>query len=205
MIPAITPPTDNLYKFISLFGLAIFLFAMYNLGFVYDQSTSTKMQIEDLKAEVQSKEYENSNQLDKELNAESSDNRFRPSRMNELTQELKIIENIIMKAKLATKDKILFLSKVSKLNIGLDTLWLKKVGCFSSLGLGIFSMFIGFWYWHRKEQALRDKILIIEHKLKKKEKRKEKEIKIEVSNSSTLLQSIDSEEKSDESQLAQET
>ena len=44
MLPNISPPTDNLYKFIALFGLAIFLFSLYKSGDAFEAVTKSKLE-----------------------------------------------------------------------------------------------------------------------------------------------------------------
>lgn len=170
MIPSITPPTDNLYKFISLFGLAIFLFATYNLSIVYDQSTENKMHIEDLKVEVQKKIYAKSHTIHSGLTADSSGKRFRPAKIKRLDSDLHSIDVIISTANLDQVEAFELKGKVSKLNVGLDTLALKQGFCIGFVGIGIVIMIFGFWRWQKREQNIRDKILRIEHALKIKER-----------------------------------
>lgn len=166
MIPSITPPTDNLYKFISLFGLTIFLFASYNLGIVYDQSASSKMRIEDLKVEVQKKLFTHKMEMIESIKTDSDRERFRPARIQLMDKELKKLAKEINNSKLDPVSIIEMNGSLSKINIKIDSLWLKEMICFVFAGLGCTIMVVGFSLWKRKEQNLRDKMLSIEHESK---------------------------------------
>ena len=166
MIPPITPPTDNLYKFISLFGLTILLFSIYNVGITFDSSASNKMKIEDVKVELQQLIYKKSNETKKDLQTEKVKNHFRPGKLRRMHQDLLKIERFVEKADLSPKDQISILGKLSKLNVGFDTLRLKKWGYIVFGLIGLAFMVYGFWKWHRKEQKLRDNMLEIEHAIK---------------------------------------
>lgn len=170
MIPSITPPTDNLYKFISLFGLAIFLFAVYNLGIVYDESAKDKMVIEDLKLDVQKAYYEEHNEVLHDLPISEKD--FKRMKLNLLCEELRDVKTIIGKAHFSEIQTTILNSRVNKLNVSLDNLKSKRFFCFLCIALGFISMIVGFFLWKRKEQDIRDKILEIEHIIKQKERDK---------------------------------
>jgi len=169
MIPSITPPTDNLYKFISLFGLTIFLFASYNLGIVYDQSASSKMRIEDLKVEVQKKLFSHDLKITESMKIDSDSNRFKPARIRLMNEELQKLAKEIEASKLDPISRIEMNGSLSKLNVKIDSLWLKLMICFFFVFAGCVVMIWGFGLWKRKEQNLRDMILSMEHaeKLKK--------------------------------------
>jgi hypothetical protein len=177
MLPAITPPTDNLYKFISLFGLTIFLFAVYNLGIVYDQSAKNKMQIEDLKVNVQQKIFQQSKLVDSNFKTRTEHQRFRPAMVTRLDNELQEIELYIRKSDLSAMELIQLDGEVNKLNVALDTLWLKQIFCLTFTVLGIGIMIFGFLRWKKKEQDIRDKILDIEHTIKQLESEKKRKKK----------------------------
>lgn len=169
MIPAITPPTDNLYKFLSLFGLTIFLFAIYNLGFVYDNSSLSKMKIEDVKVEVQKKIYTNSQVLNDDLRISTDNSRFRPSKINRLGQDLQKLQKIVAQTPFKTLEKIELEGKISKLKVEVDALNLKFWSYAVMMSFGLVVMAIGFRRWKNKEQNIRDNILFLEHRLKERE------------------------------------
>jgi hypothetical protein len=163
MIPSITPPTDNLYKFISLFGLTIFLFASYNLGMVYDQSAASKMRIEDLKVEVQKKLLSHNIKITGSMKTESDPKRFKPARIRLMDRELEKLATEIDGSRLDPISKIEMDGSLSKLNVKIDSLWLKEMICFGFAFVGFVVMLLGFSLWKRKEQNLRDMILSMEH------------------------------------------
>jgi hypothetical protein len=172
MIPAITPPTDNLYKFVSLFGLTIFLFAVYNLGIVYDRVSEDTMQIEDIKVEIQKELYKASQPIIKALTIDSVGVKFRPTKIKKLNEDLHKIEDAIEQSALAPETKIELAGKVSKLSVGVDALKLKQWCCIGFMVFGLGVMIYGFLRWHTKEQKLRDSILSLEHKMKERRQKK---------------------------------
>ena len=170
MIPSITPPTDNLYKFISLFGLAIFLFAIYNLGIVYDKSAGNKMLIEDMKVQVQKKLYETTKLLHNDLSTDTSGTKFRPVMLSRQGEDLHKVEEIVEASALDPLTKIELQGEISKLNVSLNSLSKKFWTCFILIGSGFIVMVWGFWLWKRKEQNFRDEILRIEKDIKLNQK-----------------------------------
>jgi len=170
MIPSITPPTDNLYKFISLFGLTILLFSVYNIGITYDNSAQNKMKIETVKMNLQQMIYTQSELLVKDLEAEGTQKRFRPAMIKRMDEDLQKIDNIINSSDLTLIQTVKIKGEISKLNIALDALRLKQWGYVSFAIIGFGLMLYGFVRWHSREQKLRDKMLEIEHAIKLLEK-----------------------------------
>jgi hypothetical protein len=170
MIPSITPPTDNLYKFISLFGLTILLFSVYNIGITFDASAKSKMGIEDVKVHLQQALYEKYKSTNDSLKTDKISTHFRPGKIRQMEQDLLQIEGFIANCQLDPKDQIELSGDISKISVALDNLSVKKRGyiVFGSLGFAL--MLFGFIKWHYKEQKLRDKMLAIEHAIKELEK-----------------------------------
>ncbi len=181
MIPSITPPTDNLYKFISLFGLTIFLFSAYNLGIVFDRSAHVKMELEDLKVSVIKKIYTEKYIINQRLVSNvPADGRNKPIKVNKLIKDLREVKNEIKDAKLDDLITIELNAKVSKMRLNLDSIQLKLYTCISFVVIGLLVMIFGFLRWKKREQDIRDKILAIEHILKEQKrdtKRKHKKKK----------------------------
>ena len=184
MIPSITPPTDNLYKFISLFGLTILLFSVYNFGITFDASAKTKMSIEDVKVDVQQALYKKSRQTNDSLRADKVSNHFRPGKIRQMEQDLLQIERFIESCKLDPDQEIKLSGDISKISVALDNLSVKQSGyiVFALIGCGL--MAFGFIKWHYKEQKLRDKMLAIEHALKVLDKTYYREARAERTGSS---------------------
>lgn len=170
MIPSITPPTDNLYKFISLFGLTILLFSVYNISITFDASAKSKRGIEDVKVSLQKALYEKSRSTVDSLRTDKVTSRFRPGKIRRMKQDLIQLEHFIESSKLDPEQEIKLAGEISKINIVLDSLFIKLMGyiIFACLGFGL--MVFGFFKWHYKEQNLRDKMLKIEHAIKELEK-----------------------------------
>lgn len=170
MIPSITPPTDNLYKFISLFGLTILLFSVYNISITFDASSKSKMGIEDVKVSLQKALYEKSRSTNDSLRTDKVSTHFRPGKIRRMKQDLLQIEHFIESSELDPEKEIKLYGEISKISVALDNLLLKLVGyiLFGCVGCGL--MIYGFIKWHYKEQKLRDKMLEIEHAIKELEK-----------------------------------
>lgn len=166
MIPSITPPTDNLYKFISLFGLTILLFSVYNFGITYDASAKNKMKIEDVKVELQQVMFKKLKFKQESLKPDSTKNHFRPGKIRRMNQDLSEIEHFIERAHLEPEQEISLAGQISKIKVALDTLYLKQWGYIAFAAIGSFLMIFGFYKWHHKEQKIRDRILTIEHAIK---------------------------------------
>ncbi|MGV3630365.1 MAG: hypothetical protein ACO1O6_04130 [Bacteroidota bacterium] len=169
MIPAITPPTDNLYKFLSLFGLTIFLFAIYNLGSVYDRSAESQMKIEDIKVDVQKAMYHHDKMVHLNLAVNSNMTQFRPVKINMLDENLQKIKQFVINSGLRPIAKIELYGKISKLKVELENMSFKLKICIFITILGFCIMVFGFLRWHKREQTLRDQMLKIEHEQKKQE------------------------------------
>lgn len=170
MIPSITPPTDNLYKFISLFGLTILLFSVYNIGITFDASAKSKMGIEDVKVSLQKAIYEKSYSTNDSLRTDKVGNHFRPGKILQMEQDLLQIERFIASCQLDPKDEIALSGDISKISVALDNLSIKQRGYIGFGCIGFALMIFGFFKWHYKEQQLRDKMLEIEHAIKELEK-----------------------------------
>lgn len=170
MIPSITPPTDNLYKFISLFGLTILLFSVYNISITFDASAKSKMGIEDVKVSLQKALYEKSQSINDSLRTDKVSNHFRPGKIRQMEQDLLQIERFIASCQLDPKDEIALSGDISKISVSLDNLSVKQRGYIGFGCVGLALMIYGFIKWHYKEQKLRDKMLEIEHAIKELEK-----------------------------------
>ena len=161
MTPGISPPTDSLYKFISLFGLTILLFTLYNLGQVYDAASVNKMGIEDIKVKFQQELV--SSQSTIEFETRTDNVRLRPKFIREIQEDLFKLSSLIEESPLPIEKKIEMEGEVKKLEINLSMLSVKRRTCYL-LGLsGIILMIFGFFRWWKREQALRDKLLTFEY------------------------------------------
>lgn len=169
MVPSINPPTDNLYKFISLFGLTILLFSAYNFGITFDASAKAKMSIEDVKVGIQRAVYERSREIDTSLRADKVSH-FRPGKLRLMEQDLLQIERFLETYNLDPGQKIKLSGDISKISVALDNLYLKQSGYIVFACIGCLLMAFGFFKWHHKDQKLRDKMLAIEHALKELDK-----------------------------------
>jgi|GEM_PF-4609895 len=170
MIPPITPPTDNLYKFISLFGLTILLFSVYNVGITYDYSAANQLKIEDVKVELQQKYYLRYETLNSSSPLMHKKEKWRPLKLQRMERNLVLLEKEVDAAELDELETYILQGKIRKLSVSIDTLRIKYYGYLGFAVLGCSLMTFGFVRWHSREQKLRDKMLTIEHALKELER-----------------------------------
>lgn len=204
MIPTITPPTDSLYKFISLFGLTIFLFSAYNLGIVFDRSAQVRMELEDLKFKFIKKIYiENSLSNEQLVKNSSTTGRFRNIRLKLLNSDITAIEKEIDHSGLLQITRIELKGEISKMRLNLDSIRLKLYSCLYIAIFGFLIVIFGFLRWKMKEQNIRDKMLEIEHILKQQErdtKRKHKKKKKAIQSSMQELEQRQAENEETQNQ-----
>lgn len=166
MLPAITPPTDNLYKFICLFGLTLFLFFSYSLSFVHDRLSRNHMLLENIRTKAQH------NLLHFEATDQNS--QFKRSRLkmkdaieiSDLRKELFNIEQLVENSPDYHKKIIALSGDLNKIEIaqyGLKTkIWLYSI----FLLTGLLMIFWGFRKWKLKDQNIRDSLLKLDEEIK---------------------------------------
>lgn len=141
-------PTDNLYKFIAIAGLALIIFAAY---LDYTKGMETSLAVEELKGQLDIEKAES-----EYLNTQLSEalKKSDPSAYRKLSRELDK-QSAVINAKLAT---VKFQAQVYD--------WLRKVLVFTYLvGIGV-SLF-GFFLWYFRVQRHLDAAIRLESKNKK--------------------------------------
>lgn len=173
MIPNLSPPTDNLYKFIALFGLAILLFSFYKSSEVFDVCTKTKNTIEDLRNEIhfifhlKSKEYPHP--------SDTANKTMNPFSVKDLSSDLNQIALTVENSPLNDSIKFEIDTKIRKMQVEMDVLHIRTREYYFITGLGLILMFVGFTLWYRKDQVHRDRRIKYEQAIEKKEMIEEEE------------------------------
>ena len=155
MIPAISPPTDNLYKLIALFGLGILIVGVVNIATKSDEIIKTKIEIEYIEKQIVDTILHYSKvKEDVEINFI---NTSASEGVSELMDEISIYEELIHNKKLPKKvtnyvDTELDIIRV-KLLANEKQEFLNKL----LISLAILLMLVGFSLWYFKEQRWYDK------------------------------------------------
>jgi hypothetical protein len=159
MLP-LSPPTDNLYKFIALFGLAIFLFSLYKSGDAFENLTKTKMELEDLKLKINRSLPFTSN--DNVVVDDTASVNVTPVMVRRLGNDLNSISDTIKNSGLSALEQEVLLTDVRKLQVQNDNYRIKTTEFLTTLILGFILIIMGFLLWFKKDQVIKDKILIAE-------------------------------------------
>jgi hypothetical protein len=155
MIPGFAPPTDNLYKFLALFGLAILLFSFYKSSEIYEVCTITKSTIEDLRNEIHRAVRNNNNQVN--YLSDTADMEANTFSIKHLSSDLHEIDLFVTGSSLSDSVKFELNTSIRKMQIEMDVLETRTKEYYFILGLGIILMFYGFFQWYRKDQIYRDR------------------------------------------------
>ena len=171
MIPGISPPTDSLYKFISIFGLGILILGVINMTSQQDELINNKIAIENIQHHI----YDTLlvyNVIDFEYQKEMQDNVVDFSRMDEAIIDLDKLEAIVSESTeipQAIKAHIITKIDIIEIQIGV-THKLQRLNYYL-ISFSVVLIFIGFVMWYIKEQRWQDKRIKSEVKsiTKKKE------------------------------------
>ena len=168
MIPSINPPTDSLYKLLSLFGLTIFLFYGVVLSDTYSKSSEEEIKIENLAIRMRKETGKNLTCISPKTHHIS----LRP--YSSLKAQLLQLEKAINCDGITPEQKSDYINVMNSSYIKIDEYRAKIIIQWILVGIGIILMGLGFYLWHRKEQKLRNILLRLEleekelrlHKLK---------------------------------------
>lgn len=155
MIPAITPPTDNLYKLISLIGLGILILGIVNSSTQSEAILETKIEIEYIEKQI----VDTIHHFSKEKEGveihfiNTSESKNISALIAELHKDGLLSHNEILPKKVTSYvDTELDVIKIKLLAI-------KKKELLNNLliSFSILLMIIGFTFWYLKEQRWYDK------------------------------------------------
>lgn len=169
MIPAITPPTDNLYKFICLFGLTLFLFFSYNLSFVHDRLSRNHLLVENIKTTAQHRLLSYKDIQGKNKNKRTRTIIKHSDEIEDLRIQLQKLEHLMENSQADHKEIIALSGELNKLDIAIHGLKTKFWLYILFLSTGIFMVIWGFRRWQIREQTVRDAILKLDEEIKRKE------------------------------------
>ena len=149
MLP-LSAPTDSLYKFISLFGLAIFILASYKSGKALEASVSNKVQIEAIKKDIRLA-FAN----------KGTDSGFvaNNNSVEQLPRDLDAIITMISNSHLSLNDQLVFDGEIRKLKAQEESLGIRIVEYVTTLLAGIILIATGFVLWYKRDQLLKDMLL----------------------------------------------
>ncbi len=162
MIPAINPPTDNLYKFISLFGLAIFLFAIFMLSETLNQSNNLNVKHEEIIQEIRTVQLENT---PFKVNSEKVRKKLRPFKA--LSTDINRSKLLLKTLNLSLEKEYSYLGKLNVLELQVNFFRNRVFAYWLLIGSGVILMVYGFIRWGKKDQYYRDEMLLVELNTKK--------------------------------------
>lgn len=154
MLPAITPPTDSLYKFLTLFGLTIFLFYVIMLSDTYHDSTLIQIKIENLAYKIQEETGVNL--------TKTEGHRISLRPFQHLEDRLVQLNSRLEKAGISYKKRQQYLQQLNGYQIQIDAYQTKITFCWVLIFVGISLIVIGFRSWFSREQKLRNILLQLE-------------------------------------------
>lgn len=156
MIPSINPPTDSLYKLLSLFGLTIFLFYGVVLSDTYSKSSEEQIKIENLAIRMRKETGKSLSCISPKTHRIS----LRP--YSSLKAQLLQLEKAINCDGITTAQKSDYINVMNSSYIKIDEYRAKIIIQWILVGVGVILMVIGFIFWYFREQHLRNKLLQLE-------------------------------------------
>jgi len=126
------------------------------------KGTKSKIDIEDLKFEI-NRSFSYASNNDQNILDTASLNVV-PIMVKRISNDLDSISKAIIKSNLSEFSKEELLTKVRKNQVQMDNLRIKTTEFLSTLFLGLILMIFGFILWYKKDQVVKDKILLFELK-----------------------------------------
>jgi hypothetical protein len=154
MLP-VSPPTDSLYKFISLFGLAILILASYKSGKTFEALSANRVAMEGIKKDIRVEMAGHYTQAD----SDSAGVATATTAIRQLPDDVDAVLKEIAAAPLSLKAKMVFDGEVKKLKAERHSLDLRIAEYIVTLMAGIMLVVIGFMLWYKRDQLLKDRLL----------------------------------------------
>lgn len=170
MLPAITPPTDNLYKFICLFGLTLFLFFSYSLSFVHDRLSKNHQLLENIRTTAQHELLRYKVIQGKKVNQQCRTTIKHASEIADLKRELLKMEALMEKSLPDHKQIIALSGELNKVEISMHGLKTKIWLYMAFLSVGVVMVYWGFRRWQLRDQNVRDTLLRLDEEIKQAER-----------------------------------
>jgi hypothetical protein len=149
----LSPPTDSLYKFISLFGLAIFILASYKSGKAFEALTRNRVDIEIVKKDIRvaiAQHYAATDTTGETLTMTA---------IKQLPDDATAILKEIESAPLPLRSRLTFDGEIKKLKAERESLNTRIIEYMITLVSGVILITLGFILWYKRDQLLKDSIL----------------------------------------------
>ena len=156
MIPNISPPTDNLYKFIALFGLGIFILSILNQTKHRTELINSKIEVEKIQQQIFDtiQVYQKPNlEIQQKLQDDIQDFKHVDSMFDQLNE----LEDYILKSdRISMRAKNEILTKINIIEIRSEALHdQERLNlCLMLVSIGL--IIVGFALWYIKEQRWKD-------------------------------------------------
>lgn len=170
-MPNIIPPTDNLYKFIALFGLAIILFSFYKSNEVFEGIKESKSKVEELRDQIHIAiwdESKNNVELD-----DSSDLEIASFSFKHVSGDMEALTKFIDASSFSDSIKFKMDAQIRRMHVELDVLEYRTREYYFMLGAGLLLMISGFSLWYLKDQKHRDRRIKLAKEIDKRTDKKE--------------------------------
>ncbi|HEX5626125.1 MAG TPA: hypothetical protein VFX48_08920 [Saprospiraceae bacterium] len=157
MLQSISPPTDSLYKFMALFGLAMLLFSFYKSGDAFRNSTETHAQLEDLRHDMQKAFWlHHHHEL---LGSDSLTREGATVPIRHLDSDLEEMDKALHQSSIPDTSKWPLSAQLQKLEGQTEVLKYRFIEYFCILALGLILMVGGFTLWYTRDQIHRDRLM----------------------------------------------
>lgn len=165
MIPAITPPTDNLYKFLSLFGLTIFLFSVYMLSDIYQKGTIVDIKLEQVfqRASVENDKAELAHFKKQHIS-------LRP--FHRIDGNILEARNLFSRMHLSSERINELNGQLNIIEVEVHAFQQRMLSHWILLSSGVLLIVWGFLRWRIKDQLHRDALLLLELQIKQEDLKK---------------------------------
>ena len=164
MIPSISPPTDNLYKFVALFGLGLFILSIVNQSKHRSDLIKSKIEVERMQQRIFDtiQVYQSPNLSTQQ---KLQDDIAHYNHVQNMFSQLDELEDFIMKSPhIPLRAKNLIVTEIDIIEIRSEVIerqeqfnWLLMI---SSIGL----ILVGFTLWYFLDQKWRDKEIKLDKK-----------------------------------------
>jgi hypothetical protein len=171
----LSPPTDSLYKFISLFGLAIFILASYKSGKAFEKISNNRVAIETVKKDIRLTIAHHD--INSHTHAgDTLGEAVAIAMIKQLPDDADAILHEIESLRLPLKTRLSFDGEIRKLKTQRESLNISIIEYMATLATGILLMVLGFILWYKRDQVLKDRLLKAE--LEKKIHRHKEEMMV---------------------------
>jgi hypothetical protein len=154
MLP-LSPPTDSLYKFISLFGLAILILASYKSGKTFEALSANRVAMEGIKKDIRVEMAGHYIQAD----SGSVEVATATTAIRQLPDDADAVLKEVAALPLSLKAKMVFDGEVKKLKAERNSLDIRITEYIVTLMAGIMLVVTGFMLWYKRDQLFKDRLL----------------------------------------------